>query len=87
MNELKYQEIAVLSVGIFWGAWLPKPQAPDMWSTKGKGSSHYPAWATEQCLAPVSNSVPPSQHSPIHLPATCQSAPWEGGSLGVQNGG
>lgn len=87
MNELKYQEIAVLSVGIFGVGWLPKPQALDIWSTNGTWSRHCPAWATKQCLAHVSNSVPRSQHSPIHLPTTYESAIQEGGSLGIQNGG
>lgn len=46
----------------FSGAWLPKLQALDMWSTKGTWNSHWPAWITKQCLAHGSNLVPPSQH-------------------------
>lgn len=61
MNYLKYQEIVVLSV-YFCLAWFPTPQALDIWSTMGTGSSHCPAWATKQCLAHVSNSVSQSQH-------------------------
>ena len=70
MNELKYQEMAVLSVVVFFWAQLPKPQPLDMWSTHNG----------PQTVAEMSPSLP-APRLPHLLLHGLSKTPGEGGSL------